>query len=61
MGMDGYMQKVGARYLFPMHLFGDSKVIARMKAHPCASSYADRILGTGTEGEQFEITEGETE
>ena len=61
MGMDGYMQKVGARYLFPMHLFGDSKVIARMKAHPCAASYADRILGTGTEGEQFEITEGETE
>ena len=61
MGMDGYMQKVGARYLFPMHLFGDSKVIARLKAHPCAASYADRILGTGTEGEQFEITEGETE
>ena len=61
MGMDGYMQKVGARYLFPMHLFGDSKVIARLKAHPCAASYADRILGTGTEGEVFDITEGETE
>lgn len=61
MGMDGYMQKVGARYLFPMHLFGDRKVIERMKAHPCAAAYADRILGTGTEGEVFDITEGESE
>ena len=61
MGLDGFMQKVGAEHIFPMHLFGDKKVIERMKAHPCAAAYADRILGTGTEGEVFDITEGETE
>ena len=61
MGLDGFMQKVGAEHIFPMHLFGDKKVIDRMKAHPCAAAYADRILGTGTEGEVFDITEGETE
>ena len=55
MGMDAYMRTVGAAHVFPMHLFGDPSVIRRMWHMPCAAPYADRILGTGAEGEEFEL------
>lgn len=55
MGMDEYMKAVGAAHVFPMHLFGDPSVIGRMRSMPCAAEYADRILGTGTAGEEFDL------
>lgn len=55
MGMDEYMKAVGASHVFPMHIFGDTSVIGRMKKMPCAAGYADRILGTGTAGEEFDL------
>ena len=59
MGLDEYMKAVGARNIFPMHLFGDPSVIQRMRDLPCAKEYRDRILGSGTPGEQFRIGENE--
>ena len=59
MGLDEYMKAVGARNIFPMHLFGDPSVIQRMRDLPCAEEYRDRILGSGTPGEQFRIGENE--
>ncbi|MBQ7536225.1 MAG: MBL fold metallo-hydrolase [Stomatobaculum sp.] len=53
MGLDEYMKAVGARSIFPMHLFGDPAVIDRMRELPCAEAYRDRILGSGTPGEKF--------
>lgn len=55
MGLDEYMKQVGAQHIFPMHLFGDPAVIQKMRELPCAADYAERILGTGTEGEEFII------
>ena len=59
MGLDEYMKAVGARNIFPMHLFGDPSVIGRMRDLPCAKEYRDRIHGSGTPGEQFRIGENE--
>ena len=59
MGLDEYMKAVGAGNIFPMHLFGDPSVIDRMRDLPCAEEYRDRILGSGTPGEQFRIGENE--
>ena len=59
MGLDEYMKAVGARNIFPMHLFGDPSVIDRMRGLPCAEEYRDRIFGSGTPGEQFRIGENE--
>ena len=59
MGLDEFMKAVGARNIFPMHLFGDPSVIQRMRDLPCAKEYRDRILGSGTPGEQFRIGENE--
>ena len=53
LGLEEYMDKVGAGNIFPMHLFGDPGIIGRMKAREKAVSYKDRILGTGTPGESF--------
>ena len=55
MGLDEFMQAVGAEHIFPMHLFGDPAVIDRMRNLPCAAGYRDKILGSGTPGEIFEI------
>ena len=59
MGLDEFMKAVGARNIFPMHLFGDPSVIGRMRDLPCAKEYRDRIHGSGTPGEQFRIGENE--
>ncbi len=53
MGLDAYMRTVDAKRVFPMHLFGDTAVIKKMKALPCAGEYAARIFGSGTQGESF--------
>lgn len=55
LGLDEYMRTVGAEFVFPMHFFGDSGVIEVLRRMTCAAPYADRILGTGTEGEEFSI------
>lgn len=55
MGLDAYMKAVGAAHVVPMHLFGDPSVIRKMRRMPCAAAYADRILGTGVEGERFQL------
>lgn len=55
MGLDEYMRTVGARRVFPMHLFGSPSVIERMRRMPCAAAYAPRILGSGAKGEEFII------
>ena len=57
MGLDEYMKAVGAKNIFPMHLFGDPSVIGRMRDLPGAKEYRDRIHGSGTPGEQFRIGE----
>ena len=55
MGLREFMEEVGADLIFPMHLFGDPGIIQKMKAHPAAKEYGDRILGTGTPGESFDL------
>lgn len=55
LGLSEYMEKVSARYVFPMHLFGDPGIIARFRTLPAAAEYKDRILGSGTKGESFEL------
>ena len=54
-GADAYMREVGARYLVPMHLYGDASVIQKLREREVSRPYRDRILGTGREGEVFSL------
>ena len=49
------MREVGARYLVPMHLYGDASVIQKLREREVSRPYRDRILGTGREGEVFTL------
>lgn len=55
LGLDEYMQTVGAGYVFPMHFWEDYSVIERLKALPCSESYRDRVADIREEGQTFEV------
>ena len=54
-GIEEFQEAAGARYLFPMHLFGDPGIIERLKERSAADAWKDRVLGSGKPGEQFEL------
>ena len=52
-GIEEFQEAAGARYLFPMHLFGDPGIIERLKERSAADAWKDRVLGSGKPGERF--------
>ncbi|WP_432627545.1 MBL fold metallo-hydrolase [Brotaphodocola sp.] len=44
LGVDEFMQIVGADQIFPMHFWEDFSVIPRLKALPCSVPYRARIM-----------------
>lgn len=44
LGIDEFMQIVGADWIFPMHFWEDSSVISKLKALPCSAPYRARII-----------------
>lgn len=55
LGIWEFMEKVGARYVFPMHFWGNFDIIRQLKNMECASDYRDRIVEIHREGESFEL------
>lgn len=55
LGLQEFMDTVGAEFIFPMHFWDDFSVISRMKELPCAASYRDRIADIKEKGQIFEL------
>ena len=52
-GMDDFMKTVGARYVFPMHCWGDFSVIPRLKGMEESGDYRERIVEVEKDGQVF--------
>ena len=55
LGIDDFMKEADARWIFPMHFWGEYDVAKRLKELPCSESYRDRIMEISREGQKFEI------
>lgn len=53
LGMQGFMEKVDAKCVFPMHFWKDYSIIEAMKKHPASEGFRDRIMTICREGEEF--------
>jgi len=53
LGMEGFMKKVDAKAVFPMHFWKDYSIIEKMKNHPASEGWQDRIIEIKEEGEEF--------
>ncbi len=53
LGLDDFMQSVGAEVVFPMHFWGDFQTIQRFKKLPCAAGYKEKIQEITCKGESF--------
>lgn len=51
LGIDEFMDIVGAKKIFPMHFWGDFSVISRMKALDCSAGYQERIVDLEADGQ----------
>ena len=55
LGVDDFMQQSDARYIFPMHFWGDFSVCEKLKNHPCSEKYRDRIISMKEKGQTFSL------
>lgn len=55
LGLDEFMQTVGADRVFPMHFWEDYSIIRRLKELPCSKDYLDRVADICEEGQTFLI------
>ncbi len=55
LGLDEFMNTVGADMVFPMHFWKDYTVIDKLKRHSCSASYRDKIASIERPGQAFVI------
>lgn len=55
LGADDFMTQVNAKYLFPMHFWGDFSVCEKLIRHPCSVNYRDRIVTIEEKGQIFSV------
>ena len=55
LGITYFMQLVGAKYVFPMHINGSLDIIDKLKACPDMKGFSDRIIGIKNDNEVFDI------
>lgn len=55
LGADYFMEKVGARYLFPMHLWEEYEWIEQYKGSPQAAAWADKTVTITERGQSWNI------
>lgn len=53
LGMQGFLEKVDAKYVFPMHFWEDYSIIEAMKKHPVSEGWRERLQTIEHEGEEF--------
>ena len=49
------MEQADAKWIFPMHFWGEYDVAERLKQLPCSAGYRDRVVEIHEEGESWEI------
>lgn len=54
-GLAEFMERVGAKQVFPMHFWGDFGIIGRFKQLPCAEGFRERIADIRRDGQCFEL------
>lgn len=54
-GMDGFMEQLDVKVVFPMHFWMKHGIIEQLKASEEAENYADRVMNIQEEGQSFEI------
>jgi len=55
LGVEDYMNIVGASHVFPMHMSGDFSVGDRLKNHEAIKKYSDNIVKINEQNESFEV------
>lgn len=55
LGADDFMAVADARYLFPMHFWGDFSVCRKLINHPCSANYRGKIVTIEEKGQSFSI------
>lgn len=53
LGVQEFMELVGAEMVFPMHFWKDFGIIDRLKQLPCAAAYRNRIADIRKDGQTF--------
>ncbi len=54
-GMDYFLQKVEAKYVFPMHMWEEYGIIRRYKETEAGKKYQERIADISQAGQEFEL------
>lgn len=55
MGVDDFMRLVGARHVFPMHMWGDYTVVDRLLALQQTDGYRERVARVKADGQVWEV------
>ena len=53
LGAAGFMEQADAKWIFPMHFWGDYTIILKLTEHPSSGGWRDRIVEIHKEGEEF--------
>lgn len=53
LGLQEFMETVGADMVFPMHFWKDFGIISRLKQLPCTAGYRDKIADIARDGQTF--------
>lgn len=56
LGMKYFMEACDARWVFPMHMWGDYSVVRRFRENPETSRWASRLPQVTEEGQRFTVT-----
>ena len=54
-GMDYFLEKVGAKYVFPMHMWEEYGIIRRYKETEAGKKYQERIADIYQAGQEFKL------
>lgn len=55
LGMKYFFQAVGAKHVFPMHMWGDYSVVPLFKSTPTYKEFASKVMDVKEPGQQFEL------
>ena len=55
LGMKYFFEAAGARYVFPMHMWGDYSVVPLFKSTPPYREYAQAVMDVSAPGQEFEV------
>ena len=54
-GLDCFMKRVGAAYVFPMHFWGNYGIFDRLMLEKCTEEYREQVIKIEKEGQSFTL------